>query len=640
MKKEQKVKDANLAGFNDALDSIEAIEFDIDEVREYMKIIQRDIMKAIDFLRKEKKDEAIENGQDPETVDLTDDEIRQIVQDYVEEYKKELTFPGQYPTDLLLECEAYRTLEKLYDTPQYKREFSELLETVLYQYKMKQAPNRSFLERSKDLRYAKDFQDYFLKVFPHMGENLYREMFSTLTSIAEEVLKSQTKKGKKDGKVINPDEVGKRIIQRRQELEKRISIPRIQEYSEYLNYYGFMDQYINESNEILESLGLGELRAINRNPLSENIKFSGPGAEELNMQIDRTIQEMSRYLNGETPQTEQEAGSSKKSDQAKKKDKKDKKKQKAVLTPESGELRVEKKKIYSENIGVMDFLRDEEELQQQSADTLVLLEMLFGSKYFDERKKMERAMSTIRLADLWKQITSGQESQIDEIPEQLLLDTQKRKRAITFFHNGTGAVNSELITPNLKRAYTMFLKKKGLLPQDPSKKTSIEDDATLISEDMSSLITMLVSLNENRNKILSRLASGKFHNMRWGMVDKRVVLGENYEKFKDMLEGEEIIVLDCGDLNGPITLSVPVEIIKKMQCKIPQYQNQEVLKSDYLDAMERLLLVSNPYIRKKEAELCKMNPDNALYQYIANRHYTCTSQYDMDNSPASPDVPQ
>jgi hypothetical protein len=266
--------------------------------------------------------------------------------------------------------------------------------------------------------------------------------------------------------------------------------------------------------------------------------------------------------------------------------------------------------------------------------------MLFGSKYFDERKKMERAMSTIRLADLWKQVTSGQEGEIDQIPEQLLLDTQKRKRAITFFHNGTGAVNNDLITPNLKRAYTLFLKKKGLIPEDKAKKTSIEDDAALISEDMASLITMLVSLNENRNKVLSRLASGSFHNMRWGVVDKRIVLGENYEQFKDMLEGEEIIVVDCGELNGPITLSVPIEIIKKMQCKLPQYQNQEVLNSDYLDAMERLLLVSNPYIRKKENELYRKNPDNELYKYIADRHYTCSSQYDLEHSPEYTDIPQ
>lgn len=181
----------------------------------------------------------------------------------------------------------------------------------------------------------------------------------------------------------------------------------IREVIMMLEEYGFIDDYIEESNYQLEDLGLEGLKYEKRNPIPD---------EQYKVEYDE---------NGK------------------------------VKFDKKGNV-IKKKVKDVEDIGVIDAL-SEENLEKLSIEDLILMTAFWESKYLEERLRLSRAVSTIQTLGLWDVVLNGEISDIQQVEESKVRGALKKDLAISYLSG-----DNLTITDKMRTQYDKFLNEEGL----------------------------------------------------------------------------------------------------------------------------------------------------------------------------------
>ena len=188
---------------------------------------------------------------------------------------------------------------------------------------------------------------------------------------------------------------------------KRKMVEAIHYIALMLEEYGFIDEYIKESNSQLEQLGLAGLQYEKRNPIPD---------EQYQVEYD-------------------EKGK--------------------VKFDKKGNV-IKKKVKDVEDIGVMDALSIES-LEKLPLENLILMMAFWESKYVEERMRLSNAISTIKTLDLWDTIINGKAEDIEALEESKVNGASKKDLAISYLCGENVA-----ITDKMKKQCQRFLEDEGI----------------------------------------------------------------------------------------------------------------------------------------------------------------------------------
>lgn len=603
--------DERFQEFKELLAVLSEEEFDIEEIKEYMKKIQRVVAREM------------ECGIEEEMSDEEKDRVKtEILAEYLASYKEELNQRIGLSPEQARRWEACRTLENLhqFNTSWY----AALVDAIIRQeYDKRKEVKKTFLQLNAEANQARKFGQDMKKYFG-IDEKLLDEMKKIIRECYQEC--QQTRQVYDKAKKNKPnfhDMIFQRIEAMRIQIDKEKSIPKIEYYLRYLEEYGFLDEFIEAANEYYDALGLSGLKLEKRNPLGQTTETQ----EERERKHKAPLEE--GYLYDEKTGTYEYIS---------------KEKMRKLSKKQAQKVFAYGDYIYDEDIGVLDSL-SKEELAKLSSDELLLLELFYGSKYAEERVKMERAMTAIRLADLWPEIINGDEKTIDEISDERIRAAHIRDLALIYLYDEEGKKKfdteepSITITPNMKRLYTNFLTKHGL------EKVSIVEDLEALKPELSNIRRTTSELYQNQGMIVYRLKDGRMKDVKWGLAEKERVLADTPEAYQERLQGQELLIIAKKGFRGPIAMSVSLEALQEVfqGAKIKPFENQELLSTDYMDIMARLLLTSNPYVEAKAKEIYHADPSNVTAAYLANKpvkQATDNVAKKMESTGIAPEIPE
>lgn len=191
------------------------------------------------------------------------------------------------------------------------------------------------------------------------------------------------------------------------EKVKGIMIDAIHDVVLMLEEYGFIDEYIDESNFQLEQLGLGGVQYKKRNPIAD---------EQYQVEYD-------------------EKGK--------------------VKFDKKGNV-IKKKVKDAEDIGVIDAL-SKENLEKLSLEDLILMLAFWECKYLDERMRVSKAMATIKTLGLWDDVLEGNEQDLQRLEDVKIKGALKKDLALSYLCG-----EKLVITDKMRKQYQRFLEEEGM----------------------------------------------------------------------------------------------------------------------------------------------------------------------------------
>lgn len=320
---------------------------------------------------------------------------------------------------------------------------------------------------------------------------------------------------------------------------KKQMINIIREVIMMLEEYGFIDDYIEESNYQLEDLGLEGLKYEKRNPVPD---------EQYQVEYDE---------NGKVK-------FDKKGNVIKKK-----------VKPDS-----------EEDIGVIDAL-SEENLEKLSIEDLILMTAFWESKYLEERMRLSRALSTIQTLGLWDVVLKGEISDIQQVEEGKVRGALKKDLALSYL-----AGDNLTITDKMRIQYDKFLNEEGLqceqtleneikttLPELLNLKMATRDVATL-----EYLVLYLLQIQELKPD-------------EWGIIkeENEVDIKED-DSITVAIENRNF----RGPLVMAISKEALQGLLKTDGTDYPMYSKK--IDKTYSDIMSKLYLPANKFLKEKYKE--------------------------------------
>ena len=254
------------------------------------------------------------------------------------------------------------------------------------------------------------------------------------------------------------------------EVVKKKLISSIQDSVAFLEEYGLLDEYIDESNKSLKELGLDSISFIKRNPLPDEM---GDGRGNIIKYDD----------NGELCKYDENG----------------------IIIADGEDL-----EKYEEDIGVLDSF-DTEYLESLSPESLLMMDASWKSLYFEERIEMSKAISTIRILNLWPDLLEKGEDFIENINDELMSNALKRDLALTFL-----CKNNNKITPRMKTQYSRFIEESDMIDGK-----GIEEELREVEGDVENLINTSNNLALEKCLIIRKLKDKEIPVKNWGVIGYR-----------------------------------------------------------------------------------------------------------------------
>ena len=194
-----------------------------------------------------------------------------------------------------------------------------------------------------------------------------------------------------------------------------------------LEEYGFIDEYIEQSNTQLEQLGLDEFKYTKRNPIPDEqyaFEYDGKGK----VKLDKKGNPIYRRVKN------------------------------------------------AEDIGVVDAL-SEESLSNLQIGDLILMLAFWESKYLEERMLLSKAMATIKTLGLWDTVLKGDETDIQSLDNSKIEAALKKDLALSYLSR-----EDMKITEKMRMQYQNFLEQEGI-----SSEESLETEVNEVSPEILNL---------------------------------------------------------------------------------------------------------------------------------------------------------
>lgn len=340
--------------FRKIITMIKEETLDPEETKKYILVIKRLLEKS--YIGMEEQDDA------------------QGLEDFLFDYQKDLEFRGN----------AENIFEGMFRHCVYKK--------ILSDFKKDRRTFNSTVDRAKNKEQTQEMSEIIANA----------DIDQAMVRIVESVL---MKKGNvRSEEIFSEIQIQNQIVV--ENLRQRM-IKIIREVVMMLEEYGFIDDYITESNTQLEKLGLEKLKYIKRNPIPD---------EQYAIEYDE---------NGK------------------------------VKYNSKGEV-IKKKVKDGEDIGVIDSF-SEESLEKLSTDDLILMTAFWENKYLEERMKISKAMSTIKTLGLWDVVLNGNIADVQQVDEAKVNGALKKDLALSYLCG-----DNLMITDRMRTQYNKFLEEEGI----------------------------------------------------------------------------------------------------------------------------------------------------------------------------------
>lgn len=346
---------------------------------------------------------------------------------------------------------------------------------------------------------------------------------------------------------------------------KEMLINSIQSNVAFLEEYGILDSYIDETNNSLEFLNLNELKITKRNPIADE------------------------YGDGK--------GNFIKYDEEKKC---------FIKHDENGNVIKDGEDLtkYDEDPGVIDMF-DEEYLKKLSPEDLLMLDMFWRAKSAEERMEMSKAMSVIRDLDLWDIIVNDDKSKISEIDDSRIINSLKSYYEQKYeFDNPKEEEN-----PTPKRSIFKRKSSKKKIETEPETKKEIVD-----KQELENLSVALRDLVLEECIIIGKLRAKDFSIRGWGTLNN-----EKTGAYSD----ETVFAMDNANFRGPVIMSVPTEELKRFfgvdEVRFPEYKGVEKLDYNTSAIMEKLYLPTSNYFKRVAMKKYKENPSSKALALLTGK---------------------
>lgn len=429
------------------------------------------------------------------------------------------------------------------------------------------------------IQYSKSNQKEFEKLFNAAKKEFEKDPKKTLYNSLnpDEQKKSAIKMILKK----NPNLKIKQLAQEAQKNKNEIGaelktmlIKSIQDNVEFLDEMGFMDEYIKESNKVLEELNLNELKFERRNPRTDE-----------------------RYFDGKVAKYDENG--------------------KMIIEDENGK-KIKDEKLYVEyfeNIGLIDNF-DTEELERLSIDDLLLMDTFWKSKYLQERIELSKANNVIKFLDIENLIYNGTDADIDEYDDESITLASKRDLALTYLcrtpEESTGSINSN--------RYYKFLKKSGM-----ERKKTLTEEVEEEKKEVLELTGKACDIAFQECIIIGKLRNnnGKSMNIKdWGIV---ALEDENKENSVDTeFPSEEVgIAIESQNFRGHLVMSLPksfiIQYFEDENVKLPRFKNEDKIDHEYSKIMSMIYIPINEYFKSRVSMEYDKNPANKLVANLAGK---------------------
>lgn len=431
----------------------------------------------------------------------------EILQEFLEDYRESLKFRGN--ADIIysemLKYRGYKELLKLYKNK--RGEFNSVLKNARQ-------------EESKN-------NDEVL------GANIYKD--KNIVTILRILIRLGLTDVEKQMLPYISDEKNAIEIDMKKQM-----IRIIHESVSFLNDYGILDEYINQSNNELNELGLKRLSFKKRNPIADE-------------QYD-----------------------------------------------ESGK-RVEN----VEDIGVVDSLRTEI-LEELPIEDLLIMTAFWESKYFQNRIKILKAMTTIDTLDFWQHILTRGEIAINDIKDEIIVAILKKDLALNHLYN------EEIeITPHMREQYQNFIKNNGIYKDGET----IERELRKMEPELENLLFTEVDMTALSTLIIGQLFDKNPRVKNWGTIENQEKI--KFETIEFLYDSSLIgIAIEHRNFRSPLIISVSEDVLKDLYkvdaIYLPKYKNSGLIDKKYNNTMNRVCIPVNEYFRKVIKEEYKANPYSAL----------------------------
>ena len=350
-------------------------------------------------------------------------------------------------------------------------------------------------------------------------------------------------------------------------LKKNI-ISSIQRSVSFLNDFGFIDDYIEDSNESLKKLNLQDLSFERRNPIAD---------EEYDSDGNRIVYDEN---------------------------------EKITVYDSEGKLVKGKKdtdKFYTKT-GVLDNFQMEN-LEKMSIEDLIFLDTFWQSKYLQERLELSKAMAVIRTLNLGDRLTYGYDKQIDLLEDDRITAALKKDLALTYLTR-----NPDIVSSKTKRQYNKFLKKNEL-----STETDLEDEILEEKKEIDSLHTEITDIILKESVCVMKLLNNSIKVKDWGEITLETDQAESVEAKQDSV----VLAVSNPNFIGPLVMSVPrqalEDIFETKSLNLPKYKDESQIDYEYSKVMSKLYLPSNDFFRVTAKKLFDEDPGSSVRAGLAHK---------------------
>lgn len=300
--------------------------------------------------------------------EIADGEItkKQLVEEFLEEYKKELVEPENYQARLTYLLSQYESCKKLLKLGHKDR-----------------GGFQAYINEAKRREVSNPKESLYNSI------NMKEQIITTLRYAMRDIKHEKKAKRRENPDTVTFEEMMEKLYEMRGNIEEELKdkmIPSIQKRIFFLEEYGYIDDYIDETNNALKNVGLPGIVQVKRNPFPD-------------VEYDR---------DGNIRNTEE-----------------------------------------FEDMGVIDVF-DKANLRKYSPEDLLVLELFWKSQYFTERLEVSEALAAIEFLDLWPMIMEEDASAIEGIDDTLLSNALKRDLALTYLMRNKDALTPEIEEKYLK----------------------------------------------------------------------------------------------------------------------------------------------------------------------------------------------
>lgn len=342
----------------------------------------------------------------------------------------------------------------------------------------------------------------------------------------------------------------------------------IQRSVSFLEDFGFIDDYINDSNESLKNLNLQDLSFEKRSAIAD---------EEYDSKGNKVVHDE----NG-----------------------------KITVYSAEGKIIKGKKDIdkFYNKTGVLDNFQ-KENLEKMSIEDLIFLDTFWQSKYLQERLELSKAMAVIKSLKLEDRLIYGYEKQIDLLEDDRITAALKKDLALTYLTR-----NPDIISAKTKRQYNKFLKKNEL-----STEIDLEDEILDEKKETDNLHTEITDVILKESVCVMKLLNNSIKVKDWGEITLETEEVENIEEKQDSV----ILAVSNPNFIGPLVMSVPrralEEIFETESLNLPKYKEENQIDYEYSKVMSKLYLPSNDFFRITAKKLFEEEPTSNLKASLVNK---------------------